>query len=98
MKVKDIADIVETIVPKALAQDWDNVGLLVGDNQKRVKNILLTIDVTAGVVSEAQKLKTDLIISYHPVILLLSRQWTVVRSRVKALSGTSHLRRILWSS
>jgi len=68
MKIKDIAEKIEEIIPLKLAQDWDNVGLLIGDSQKDVKNILLTIDITCDVVAEAKKLKTDLIISYHPVI------------------------------
>ncbi len=68
MKIKDIAAAIENIVPLKLAQDWDNVGLLIGDAQRNVKNILLTIDVTGDVVAEAKRLKTDLIISYHPVI------------------------------
>jgi dinuclear metal center YbgI/SA1388 family protein len=68
MKVKNIAEKIEEILPLKLAQDWDNVGLLIGDSQKDVKNILLTIDITHDVVTEAKKLKTDLIISYHPVI------------------------------
>jgi dinuclear metal center YbgI/SA1388 family protein len=68
MKIKDIAAIIDEIIPLKLAQDWDNVGLLIGDSQKDVKNILLTIDVTHDVVTEAKKLKIDLIIAYHPVI------------------------------
>ncbi|UCE99498.1 MAG: Nif3-like dinuclear metal center hexameric protein [Planctomycetota bacterium] len=68
MKIKDIAEKIEKIVPLKLAQDWDNVGLLIGDAQRNVKSILLTIDITSDVVAEAKKLKTDLIISYHPVI------------------------------
>ncbi len=68
MKIKDIAERIDKIVPLNLAQDWDNVGLLIGDAQKNVKKILLTIDVTGDVVAEAKKLKTDLIVSYHPVI------------------------------
>ena len=68
MKVKNIAEQIEKIVPLKLAQDWDNVGLLIGNPQKNVKNILLTIDITGDVVAEARKLKTDLIVSYHPVI------------------------------
>jgi len=51
-----------------LAQEWDNVGLLIGDSGRNVKNILLTIDITKAVLREAKKLKTDLIISYHPII------------------------------
>jgi len=68
MKIKDIAEAVEKIAPLKLAQGWDNVGLLIGDENRNVKNILLTIDITKEVVAEAKKLKTDLIVSYHPVI------------------------------
>ena len=68
MKINDIAEKIEKIVPLELAQDWDNVGLLIGDEQRNIKNILLTIDITSDVVAEAKEVKTDLIISYHPVI------------------------------
>jgi len=68
MRVSDIATAIGKTVPLELAQDWDNVGLLIGDPQSTVKNILLTIDVTKEVLSEAIKQKADLIISYHPVV------------------------------
>ncbi len=68
MKIKEIAERIDEIVPLKLAQDWDNVGLLIGDPNKNVKNILLTIDITKEVLSEAKKQKAKLIISYHPVI------------------------------
>jgi len=68
MKIKAIAEQIEKIVPLKLAQDWDNVGLLIGDAQKNVKNILLTIDISGEVLVEAKRLKTDLIVSYHPII------------------------------
>ena len=68
MKIKDIAEKIEKIVPLKLAQEWDNVGLLIGEPQRNVKNILLTIDVTGEVLAEAKTLKTEMIISYHPVI------------------------------
>jgi dinuclear metal center YbgI/SA1388 family protein len=68
MNVKHIAAVIKKIFPLELAQDWDNVGLLIGDEKHNVNNVLLTIDVTSEVVAEAKKLKTDLIVSYHPVI------------------------------
>jgi dinuclear metal center YbgI/SA1388 family protein len=68
MKAKDLAGVVEKIAPLGLAQSWDNVGLLIGDPERRIRNILLTIDVTQAVVAEAKELGTDLILSYHPVI------------------------------
>lgn len=68
MNVKDIAGVVEKIAPLGLAQSWDNVGLLIGDPNRPIKNILLTIDITQAVVEEAKALKIDLILAYHPVI------------------------------
>lgn len=68
MRIKDIVAAIEKIAPLKLAQDWDNVGLLVGDARRNVKNILLTIDITRDIVAEAKRLRTDLIVSYHPVI------------------------------
>lgn len=68
MKVNEIIKQIEHIAPPNLAQDWDNTGLLVGDSNKTIKNILLTIDITKDVIAEAKKLKAGMIISYHPVI------------------------------
>jgi len=68
MKIRDITATIQKLVPLELAQDWDNVGLLIGDPQNDVKNILLTIDITKEVLSEAIKQKAELIIAYHPVI------------------------------
>ncbi len=68
MKIKDIAAVVEQIAPLGLAQSWDNVGLLVGDGERPMRNVLVTIDVTKAVIAEAKKLRADLILSYHPVI------------------------------
>ena len=68
MLVKEISDYIENIAPKALAQEWDNVGLLIGDANSDVKTVLMAIDVTNDVVKEAQKQNAQMIISYHPVI------------------------------
>jgi dinuclear metal center YbgI/SA1388 family protein len=68
MKIKDIAEAVEAIAPLGLAQEWDNVGLLIGNPDKPIKNILLTIDTTKAVVEEAKAQKADLILAYHPII------------------------------
>lgn len=68
MKIEQIAQHIDEIAPLKLAQDWDNVGLLIGENEKNIKSALLTIDITSEVAAEAKKLGVDLIISYHPVI------------------------------
>lgn len=68
MKIKDCISQIEKIAPLALAQQWDNTGLLIGDGDSAVKKILLTIDITQQVVKEAKRLGCNFILSYHPVI------------------------------
>lgn len=68
MKTSEIFEEIEKIAPLRLAQEWDNVGFLVGDAGRNVKNILLTIDITSDVVAEAGQSGVDMILSYHPVI------------------------------
>ncbi len=58
----------EKIAPKRFAEDWDNVGLLVGSLQKHVSRVMLTLDVTEEVVNEAVELDCQLIIAHHPII------------------------------
>ncbi len=68
MKLEQMRQTLETIAPLKLAQDWDNVGFLVGDPTRDIKRILMTIDTTAAVVAEAKQFKADLILAYHPAI------------------------------
>ncbi|MCD4830318.1 MAG: Nif3-like dinuclear metal center hexameric protein [Anaerohalosphaeraceae bacterium] len=68
MNLKTIIAQIEQIAPPALAQSWDNVGLLVGDSDAEIEKILMTIDVTASVAAEAKRAGCGLILSYHPVI------------------------------
>jgi dinuclear metal center YbgI/SA1388 family protein len=68
MKIAEIAQAIEAIAPLKLAQDWDNVGFLVGDPKREIRTILLTIDTTMAVVEEARAVEADLILAYHPII------------------------------
>lgn len=64
----EIIDIFETLYPKDLAYNWDNVGLQVGTLNKEIDKILLSLDLTLEVVDEAIKNETNLIIVHHPLI------------------------------
>ncbi len=68
MKLHQVQAAIEALAPLTLAQDWDNVGLLLGDAETDIHSILMCIDTTAPVVEEAIRLKADLILSYHPVM------------------------------
>lgn len=63
----DIAAYIEEKAPAALAEEWDNVGLLVDAGQP-VHRVLAALDITPAVVAEAKRLDCQLVVSHHPVI------------------------------
>lgn len=67
-KVKEIIEVMEVLAPTFLKEDFDNVGLMVGDNEKEVKKVLLALDCTLKVIQEAKDNNVDLIITHHPLI------------------------------
>lgn len=67
-KVKEIIEVMETLAPTFLKEDFDNVGLMVGDREKEVKKVLVALDCTLKVVQEAKDNNVDLIITHHPLI------------------------------
>jgi len=68
MKVPEIIKIFEAIAPPHLAEDWDNVGLLIGDKLTDVKRLMPCIDLTMPVLKEAHARGANLVMAYHPPI------------------------------
>ena len=68
MKLRDIIGEWKTRYNPKMAEDWDNVGLLIGDENKEIKKMLFCLDVTENAVEKAIKNGANLIISHHPVI------------------------------
>lgn len=66
--VKDIYEFLDKEAPFSTSAPWDNAGLLVGDKDKQVKKVMLSLDVTGDVIDEATKNQVDLIITHHPLI------------------------------
>lgn len=65
--IRDIEAFCRALAPYEQAEEWDNVGLLVGGDGA-VGRVLLALDITPETVEEARALSAELIISHHPVI------------------------------
>ncbi len=65
---KNIVDFIEKIAPTNLAEEWDNVGLMIGDFLMPVGKILVALDINDDVIDEALEKKADLIVTHHPFI------------------------------
>ena len=60
--------VIEADFPKNLAMDWDNVGLLVGDEEAEIRTVLVNLDVTDAAVQRAVECGADLILTHHPLL------------------------------
>jgi dinuclear metal center YbgI/SA1388 family protein len=68
MTVKDLLEILDEIAAFGLAEQWDNVGLMLGELNKSLKGVLIALDPTEEVLAEAQEMGADCIITHHPLI------------------------------
>ena len=66
--VADILQFVETLAPRSMKMDWDNVGLLCGRREKEVNKILVALDPFRNVIEEAIQIGADCIVTHHPLI------------------------------
>jgi dinuclear metal center YbgI/SA1388 family protein len=65
--VKDVAVFLEELAPAHLAEDWDNVGLLVGDPGREVGRVMTCLTVTPDTAAEAAQRNAELIVTHHPL-------------------------------
>ncbi|MDO5554255.1 MAG: Nif3-like dinuclear metal center hexameric protein [Planctomycetia bacterium] len=71
-----ITDFLEKVFPLSLAEDWDNVGLLLGERGRVVRKVMTCLTVSQGTVAEAIDLGVDLILSHHPFPFRAEKKWT----------------------
>jgi dinuclear metal center YbgI/SA1388 family protein len=91
MKIKEILSILEEMAPLAYAEDFDNVGLLVGDANAEASGILVCHDALETVIDEAIAKKCNLVVCFHPIIFSGLKKITgkdyVERSVLKAIKN-----------
>ncbi|MCR5487399.1 MAG: Nif3-like dinuclear metal center hexameric protein [Lachnospiraceae bacterium] len=68
MKCHDLIELLNETADPALAEDWDNPGLLVGELEAEIRTVLVAVDATDEVIDEAVEVRADLIITHHPLI------------------------------
>ncbi|SHG58958.1 Nif3-like dinuclear metal center hexameric protein [Winogradskyella jejuensis] len=85
MVVQDVINHLQDLAPLAYAEDFDNVGLLVGDKNQKITGVLVTLDTLEAVVDEAIENNCNLIVSFHPIIF----------KGLKKLTGKSYVERVV---
>lgn len=64
----EIINAMNELAPQNLAESWDNVGLMVGDKNRKINKVLFALDCTEAVLDEAIEIGADMIITHHPFI------------------------------
>ncbi len=85
MKIKEITEYIETLAPLHYAEDFDNVGLLVGNYETVATGVLVALDTLEETVDEAIATNCNLIVSFHPIIF----------NGLKKLNGTTYVERVV---
>src|SRR5919107_442236 len=78
VRVAQIAEAVERIAPSALAEEWDNCGLQVGDPEAEANRVLVALTPLPEVFEEAEEKGADFLLFHHPLIFDLLK--TIVTS------------------
>ncbi|MEX2462421.1 MAG: Nif3-like dinuclear metal center hexameric protein [Paenibacillaceae bacterium] len=67
-KGQTVIQLMEQLAPKHYAMPDDKIGLQLGTLNKDIRNVLVALDVTDEVVSEAIRVQADLIIAHHAIV------------------------------
>jgi dinuclear metal center YbgI/SA1388 family protein len=85
MKLSALLPILEEMAPLAYAEDFDNVGLLVGDKNQEISGILVCHDALEKVIEEAIAKKCNLVVCFHPILF----------SGLKKITGKNYVERAI---
>ena len=67
VRVDDVCRVLENLAPLRLAEDWDNVGLLIGMRDDPVESIGTCLTLSADVVERAIDQSLSMVVSHHPL-------------------------------
>ena len=90
MRCSEIITRLELLSPPSFAEEWDNVGLLVGRMDQEISSVYIALDVTDKVIEEAIHCGADMIITHHPLIFKELKSLTeedFISRRVRKLIG-----------
>ena len=85
MQIKDVTNYIEQLAPLSYAEDFDNVGLLIGNYSTKVTGVLVTLDTLEETVDEAIANNCNLIVSFHPIVF----------SGLKKINGNNYVERVV---
>jgi dinuclear metal center YbgI/SA1388 family protein len=67
-RIQDLVGLVHSLYPPALAEEWDNVGLQVGEAAAELKSVLICLDPNEKALDAAVAAGAQAIVAHHPLL------------------------------
>src|SRR5688500_16320545 len=67
LTISDVCRFLDEFAPPRLAEEWDNVGLLVGDGGQTVERLMTCLTITPASAAEAIRERAQMIVTHHPL-------------------------------
>jgi dinuclear metal center YbgI/SA1388 family protein len=84
-QIKEVVEFLNYQFPPSLAEDYDNVGLQVGNDALEVTGVLISLDCTEAILDEAIAKKCNVVVCHHPIIF----------KGLKKITGNNYVSRIV---
>ena len=68
MKIQKVIDAIELWTPTNQSEEFDNVGLIIGNSDNDITGVIVSLDTTEKIIDEAIEKNCNLIVSFHPII------------------------------
>jgi dinuclear metal center YbgI/SA1388 family protein len=76
LPISSVIQYLEQLAPPGLAEDWDNVGLLLGDGQRSIESLMTCLTLTPDVAAEAVRKHAGLVVTHHPILFRAVKRLT----------------------
>jgi dinuclear metal center YbgI/SA1388 family protein len=98
LTVAEFLPALQALAPLAFAEEWDNVGLLLGDSHAPLERVMTCLTVTPESVAEAIEAGAQLIVSHHPVLFRPTKKLTDATPEGRMLLDLLHARVAVYSA
>jgi dinuclear metal center YbgI/SA1388 family protein len=68
MRIREVTERIEGRLPRSWSEEWDNVGLLIGDPESSIESIAVALDATERSILDAAGMNCGMLVTHHPAI------------------------------
>jgi len=101
-RIQDLIGLIHKLYPPEMAEEWDNVGLQVGDPGAALERVLVALDPSLTAVEAARLTGAQALVTHHPLLFHPIKRltpddavgqvlWAAVRSGVAIISAHTNL-------